>query len=308
MKTENKNYDNEATQYEEPKAESNASVKTEDKNGKKSFIAKSAAGLGLGVVLGTASSFATTKAVISEDDTDDEDINSTNPTDSSNNPVEIVSMNDELSFSQAFSAARAEVGPGGAFVWRGNIYSTFTQEEWASMSEEERSDYHSRIDWSEAGSSSVSNETDANNENNNDSDRVNGGENAAENSNNNENGEEVEVVVVNPDNPVEAPVDYDEVEVLGVYHDPETGADFVNVLYGDQDVRLADFNDDGIVDLVGYDMNGDGNLTPDEVIDASDQHISMGDLTGQSLYAVIDGPDFQNTAGDIDYSDGYAQA
>ena len=45
------------------------------------------------------------------------------------------------SFSDAFAEARAEVGPGGVFHWRGGIYNTFTKEEWDAMSDEQKHDF-----------------------------------------------------------------------------------------------------------------------------------------------------------------------
>lgn len=46
-----------------------------------------------------------------------------------------------LSFNEAFREARTEVGPGGVFTWHGGVYSTYTAEEWNSMSAEERDTY-----------------------------------------------------------------------------------------------------------------------------------------------------------------------
>lgn len=40
-----------------------------------------------------------------------------------------VDMDDSLSFSQAFAGARAELGPGGTFEWRGQIYGTYYHNE-----------------------------------------------------------------------------------------------------------------------------------------------------------------------------------
>ena len=37
---------------------------------------------------------------------------------------------DEMSFADAFQSAREELGPGGTFEWNGNLYSTYTSEEW----------------------------------------------------------------------------------------------------------------------------------------------------------------------------------
>lgn len=43
-------------------------------------------------------------------------------------------VNDDMLFNEAFDAARAEVGPGGAFQWHGATFSTFTSDEWNGMS------------------------------------------------------------------------------------------------------------------------------------------------------------------------------
>lgn len=50
-------------------------------------------------------------------------------------------VDDSMSFSQAFAAARHEVGPGGLFVWHGNTYGTYYANEWNAMSPEEHDQY-----------------------------------------------------------------------------------------------------------------------------------------------------------------------
>ena len=52
---------------------------------------------------------------------------------STDDTLRVATSADGLSFRQAFDAARAEVGPGGVFRWHGNIYSTYTEEEWKAM-------------------------------------------------------------------------------------------------------------------------------------------------------------------------------
>ena len=47
---------------------------------------------------------------------------------------------DELSFREAFETARAEMGPGGVFSWRGNLYNTYTADEWAALSDESKNE------------------------------------------------------------------------------------------------------------------------------------------------------------------------
>lgn len=57
------------------------------------------------------------------------------------------SVNDDMSFSEAFAAARNEVGPGGAFVWHGHVYGTYRGDdpEWQEMSEEARAEHSQAI-------------------------------------------------------------------------------------------------------------------------------------------------------------------
>ena len=42
---------------------------------------------------------------------------------------------DDMSFADAFAAARAELGPGHTFTWHGGVFSTYTADEWATMNE-----------------------------------------------------------------------------------------------------------------------------------------------------------------------------
>lgn len=55
-----------------------------------------------------------------------------------NQGLQMAHVNDNMSFADAFEAARAEVGPGGVFIWRGGVYGTYSQDEWNAMSPEDR--------------------------------------------------------------------------------------------------------------------------------------------------------------------------
>lgn len=56
-------------------------------------------------------------------------------------------VNDNMSFGEAFATARAEVGSGGAFIWRGGIYSTHYAEEWKAMTPQEHAEFNSHFAW-----------------------------------------------------------------------------------------------------------------------------------------------------------------
>lgn len=50
-------------------------------------------------------------------------------------------VNDNMSFNEAFAAARHEVGPGGLFEWHGQVYGTYYGNEWDAMSDAEHEQY-----------------------------------------------------------------------------------------------------------------------------------------------------------------------
>ena len=68
-------------------------------------------------------------------------------------------VSDSQSFSEAFDAARAEVGPGGVFHWHGGIYNTYTADEWNAMSDAEKDAFAERVS-PEVEASAVSTPTD----------------------------------------------------------------------------------------------------------------------------------------------------
>jgi len=64
---------------------------------------------------------------------------------SSEKPLLEASVEGSQSFREAFQAARAELGPGSVFRWHGNIYNTYTAEEWNAMSAEEKNLFAQRV-------------------------------------------------------------------------------------------------------------------------------------------------------------------
>lgn len=58
---------------------------------------------------------------------------------------QVASAHDDLSFGEAFAAARAEVGPGGVFEWHGGLYNTYTADEWNSMTAEQKNDFAEQV-------------------------------------------------------------------------------------------------------------------------------------------------------------------
>jgi len=54
-------------------------------------------------------------------------------------------INDNLTFEDAYNAAREEVGPGGIFSWHGEVYNTYTVEEWRGLSLAQRQEFLSDV-------------------------------------------------------------------------------------------------------------------------------------------------------------------
>ncbi|QHV94029.1 hypothetical protein [Spirosoma endbachense] len=50
-------------------------------------------------------------------------------------------VTENMTFEQAYEAARHEVGMGGVFSWHGSWYNTFEKEEWSSLSLEQRQEF-----------------------------------------------------------------------------------------------------------------------------------------------------------------------
>lgn len=59
-------------------------------------------------------------------------------------PVMATGVNDNMSFSEAFEAARAEVGAGGTFEWHGSVYGTYTSDEWNALTPAQRDDFYAQ--------------------------------------------------------------------------------------------------------------------------------------------------------------------
>ena len=172
-----------------------------------------------------------------------------------------------MSFSQAFAAARAEVGPGGAFEWHGNVYGTYTADEWNNMTPAEKAEFNGHFNWNNVES-------------------VSHGGDTGSTTYGNENLEVVSVV----DSPFATEtvttieiVDADpqpEIEVLGVVHDPETGANIGGITVDGQEVFLVDVNGDLEFDIVASDLNNNGQLDEGEAYDIHGGGLTVDHLGG----------------------------
>lgn len=143
-------------------------------------------------------------------------------------------INDDMSFGDAFGAARAEVGPGGFFEWHGNTYNTYYKEEWELLSPDERDEFLASVDNFDTDDVDV--ETD------------------------------VAIDDIGTDQPGENhPID-DVVETEIAQENTENITEPDHIVITDSDyIETADLDGDGYVDAALVDA--DGNDMPDVVVD-----------------------------------------
>ena len=295
--TQYQSHDEEATQYDD--AYNNENTKTEETEtsdnkdnaakGEKPIWKKVAVGAGSGIFLGSAATLLSASAPLGHADGEnaEEEGSETHPEWTDGEVSVASSVSDDMSYSEAFTAARNEVGSGGVFEWHGNIYSTFTEDEWNGMTAEQRDEYGSHFSWHSDNSStetasSTHSSTSSHSAHATDEVEVSEVTQASHT-------EEVAVVDVAP-----------EVEVLGVVHDEESGANIAGLAVDGQEVVLIDVNGDETFDVMGADVNGDQQLSQDEIVDISGQNLTVNDLGGisnpdGSLYA-------SNNSNEIDYT------
>ena len=179
-------------------------------------------------------------------------------------------INDDMSFGEAFAAARAEVGPGGAFEWHGTVYGTYTADEWNNMSVADRTAYNDHFSWNHVNATSGNVATVQPIETSNDIEVVS--VNPAEN-HHYVNHSDPDVVMVD---------DQPEIEVLGVVHDHETGANIGGITVDGQEVYLVDVDGDMEFDIVASDLNNNGQLDEGEAFDIHGNGLTVDHLGGFS--------------------------
>lgn len=271
----------------------------------KSSVKKAAVGAGAGLLIGGISTLF--MGMRQADAESDEAEAKEDPTDQEMNQMDLVddtlqiaeASNEDLSFNEAFQAARAEVGPGGVFTWHGNLYGTYTMEEWDNLTSDEKAEYASRIHWdnidsTESDVAEFAPETT-------DADEISSEEvTVAEPTYDDEEDDDIEVISVQHDDEVVVdeyqgePILTDEdnvtvtteeevevvegeteVEILGVVHDDATGANIGGMSIGGEEAILVDMDGDMAFDYMGVDTNGNGVVEAEELVDIQDHNISV---------------------------------
>ena len=257
-----------------------------------------------GIVLGgaaTAAVAATKNHLLAEDENNGANQNGGNGTVHVDESVPVAQVSDDMSFSEAFHAARVQVGPGGVFVWHGQVYGTFTEEEWNSMTPAEQTAFGNRVHVQYDDSAHTSEQvtagvvTEPATEH-----QPEQGNHVAENDGNTSEQQEVQVEVQEPS--VISPVE-PEVEILSyetISNEDGSQMDFAVVSV--QQMGIIDVDQDGTADLIAVDANNSGQIDEDEIFDISSEGLSMQTLQDDYLAqndSSMQGPDYIND-GNVD--------
>ncbi|MBR1688571.1 MAG: hypothetical protein IJ710_08605 [Prevotella sp.] len=247
---------------------------------------KVAVGAGIGIALG-ASTAAVASTLIHNGEENAEAENAAE----GEAQVEVAeNVNDNMSFTDAFNAAREEVGPGGVFHWHGQAYSTYTADEWDGMSPEERAAYGERVS-SEVQSDdnhvaqnqqSHSNAGQAHQQAEQhveqpaqDHQQDNHGNEQAYQQHDNHNGNDEDVVVVDGGGGEQVDPDVRIIGVEDVTLDDGSVATIGAASVNGHDVVLVDIDHDGTFDVGAIDANNNGQIEDHERFDVSEDHITV---------------------------------
>lgn len=227
-------------------------------------------------------------------------------------------VNDSMSFSQAFATARNEVGPGGCFEWRGQVYGTFTADEWNHMSAEERAEWNQHFNWNEFESSSTSSTTYHSSTSNTSSGHSEPATSqtstpqTGRTSHEDDDDDDIEVVSSRPgtaqnvsqpnpqpSHPENNPGNNEEgVQVLGIVHDDDLDANVGYLSIDGHDAVVIDVNNDMVFDVLLVDENDNGTIEDNEQYNIQDMNLTVNSLGGFS-----DGTGGMLADNDQDYSE-----
>lgn len=195
--------------------------------------------------------------------------------------IRVAQVDDDKSFSEAFADARSQVGAGGVFEWRGNVYGTYYKDEWEAMSSEERQEFQSSINYNDLTNSSDDSQSSV----------------PASVT------EENVAVHETSNNDIEVDSSTDsEVQVLAVGNTDLNGdgvpenATILEV--NGHEVLVVDVDGDNMADIAIADIDCNGQISENEVADISHENLQMPDSTPGDVYMAQaeSNPDYMNDA------------
>lgn len=174
-------------------------------------------------------------------------------------PVDDVTVEEdvqvEVSFEDAFNQAREVQGPGGLFVWDGKVCTTYTEEEWNSLTETQREEFAMNAkNFTEDGKEAVDVQTV--------DDPIDYNtviaETEPDNTNNQTASEDVDVQIIGSKT-----VTLPNGQVVDMTH----------ARIKDEDVAIIDVDQDGIGDIAMADLNHNGIPDEGEIIDLNTKQV-----------------------------------
>ncbi|MBQ7422193.1 MAG: hypothetical protein IJV27_08640 [Prevotella sp.] len=200
--------------------------------------------------------------------------------DEENADLQVANVDGNLSFGDAFAAARAEVGPGGVFYWHGGIYNTYTSEEWNGMTDEQKLDFAQQVR-PEVQPETISIPTDVH----------------------------PDIVMNQPDVPSAHEAAHDNMEDIAVVDETaqNVAQHIENNFSVGNDIHVIGYADAGGHLMVGYDMGADGQAdialidmddsgdisAPDILIDSEGNYTTVGEPSQPDpmMQASLDNPE-----------------
>ena len=192
------------------------------------------------------------------------------------NGLQVANVDQNLSFGQAFEAARNAVGPGGVFHWHGNIYNTYTKDEWDNMSAGEKSQFAQLVQpeiWPGEGHPQHHQE---------------------EARHDPKHEDPTKPEPIKPDPPKPEPNEDDGIHFLGFTNVQVDGQEYLagqvsaKINGEERQIYYIDVDNapDNEFDVRVEDLNGDGVLTSQEALDVRDHHLNVGEF---ALISALEG-------------------
>ena len=255
--------------------------------------------------------------ILEEENSSNEENNNENIVIPDNVPI-AESVNDDMSFSEAFAAARDEVGVGGVFEWNGNMYNTYTADEWKDMTPEERSEFSDNfVDaMRESQSDEEINEISENTDNEDSIEDTDEGDDDSDilaTEENDEYDDDSDILVTEENDEYEVaseilPVEDSEIEVLGV----DYGVDLEDGVYAEaiatvdvdgETVYMIDVDGDGEFDAAANDFGLTDLPDTDMNVDDMQEDLMIDELLAEEgSNGFDDMPDYMNDADISDFA------
>lgn len=215
------------------------------------------------------------------------------------NGMRVADIDESASFTDAFNAAREQVGPDGVFHWHGNVYSTHTEAEWNSMTPSERSEFvhNASAEYGAASADQPAQETaHAATAQAQHTAHAEPAAHTEQNTNTHHEEADNDVAVHTASNHGD-----DDVQIVGVEEvrlaDGSTATMATTNVQG-HEVYMVDVDHDGIFDVAAMDANGNGQLEENELMDISQHNIDVASVSNAAPAPDMGGdPDLSNDPG-----------